>query len=149
MASKKKSKKGSISKRTTSKKVTTTQRATKRRAAAKRTAKNKSAAKGRTALAVKSTAKKKTIHKGKPEQTARVDLDALESPSGLQSGDLQGVSNVARADSESVDELLEEGNASEAGIVTGVEQAEDDAEREVRPHEVPEDDVPEEYLEEE
>ena len=52
-------------------------------------------------------------------------------------------------DSESVDELLEEGNALEAGIVAGVEQAEDDAEKEVHTHEVPEDDVPEEYLDKE
>jgi hypothetical protein len=56
---------------------------------------------------------------------------------------------VERADSESVDELLEEGNASEAGVVTGVERAEDDVEGEVRTREVPEDDVPEEYLDKE
>ena len=148
MAAKKKSKKGSPSKRTASKKVTTSKRAPKRRAAARKTAKKSAAKVGKT-LAIKPTAKKRTIRKGKPEQTAVVDLNALESPSGLQSGDLQGVSNVESADSESVDELLEEGNASEAGIVTGVEQAEDDAEREVRTHEVPEDDVPEEYLDKE
>jgi hypothetical protein len=68
------------------------------------------------------------------------------SRSGEQSGDLQGLSNVERADSESVDELLEEGNAFEAEAVTGVERAEDDGEREVTTHEVPEDDVPGEYL---
>jgi hypothetical protein len=42
--------------------------------------------------------------------------------------------------------LLEEGNAFEANVVTGVENAEDADEREVRTHEVPEDDVPGEYL---
>jgi hypothetical protein len=148
MAVKKKSKKRST-KRTVSKKVTTTRRAPNRRAAAKKTANKKSAAKARKTLATKRTAKKKTIRTGKPEQTAVVNLNTLGSSSGVQSGDLQGVSNVERADSESVDELLEEGNASEAGIVTGVEQAEDDAEGEVRTHEVPEDDVPEEYLDKE
>ena len=51
-----------------------------------------------------------------------------------------------RADSESVDELLEEGNAFEAGVVAGVQQAEDTDEQEVHTHEVLEDDVPEEYL---
>ena len=50
------------------------------------------------------------------------------------------------ADSESVDELLEEGNAFEAGVVAGVEEADDTDEREVHTREVPEDDVPDEYL---
>lgn len=50
------------------------------------------------------------------------------------------------ADSESVDELLEEGNPFEAGVVTGVEEADSADEREVHTHEVPEDDVPDEYL---
>jgi hypothetical protein len=59
---------------------------------------------------------------------------------------MQGLSNRERADSESVDELLEEGNALEAGVVSGVEEADDMDEREVRTREVPEDDVPEEYL---
>jgi hypothetical protein len=63
-----------------------------------------------------------------------------------QSGDLQGLSDVEGADSESVDELLEEGNAFEADVVSGVERAGNDNEKEVRTHEVPEDDVPGEYL---
>ena len=62
-----------------------------------------------------------------------------------QSGDLQGLSNRESADSESVDELVEEGNAFEAEVVAGVEDAGDD-EREVHTREVPEDDVPGEYL---
>ena|SRR5437773_11101246 len=66
--------------------------------------------------------------------------------SGQQSGDLQGLSRVGRADSESVGELIEEGNAFEADVVTGVENADDADEKEVRTHEVPEDDVPSEYL---
>lgn len=56
---------------------------------------------------------------------------------------------MEEADSESVDELLEEGNAFEAGVVEGVEDAEDHGVREVRTREVPEDDVPGEYLDEE
>ncbi len=66
--------------------------------------------------------------------------------SGEQSGDFQGLRNVEGADSESVDELLEEGNAFEAEVVMGVEDAADNGETEVRTHEVPEDDVPSEYL---
>ena len=69
--------------------------------------------------------------------------------SGQQSGDLQGLSNIEQADSESVNELLEEGNAFEAGVVTGVEDAGAADEREVHTHEVPEDDVPNEYLDKE
>jgi hypothetical protein len=66
--------------------------------------------------------------------------------SGRQSGDLQGLSRAEEADSESVDELLEEGNSFEAEVVTGVESADEADEREIRTHEVPEDDVPDEYL---
>ena len=64
------------------------------------------------------------------------------------SGDLEGLSRRPVADSESVDELVEEGNAFEAGAVAGVEEADNADEKEVRTHEVPEDDVPEEYLDE-
>jgi len=54
--------------------------------------------------------------------------------------------DIESADSESVDELLEEGNAFEADVVAGVQNADDNEEQEVHTHEVPEDDVPEEYL---
>ena len=70
----------------------------------------------------------------------------VSAPSGRQAGDLQGLSNVEGADSESVDELLDEGNAFEADAVRGVEEADNADEREVETHEVPEDDVPDEYL---
>jgi hypothetical protein len=69
-----------------------------------------------------------------------------EAVSGVQSGDLQGISKAEGADSESVDELLEEGNPFEAGVVEGVEEADDADQREVHTHEMPEDDVPDEYL---
>jgi hypothetical protein len=58
------------------------------------------------------------------------------------------LSNVESADSESVDELMEEGNAFEAGVISGVERAGEREGREVRTREVPEDDVPREYLDE-
>jgi len=60
--------------------------------------------------------------------------------------DLQGISMSDRADSESVGELLEEGQTLEAEAVKGVEDALDADQGEIRTHEVPEDDVPEEYL---
>ena len=71
-------------------------------------------------------------------------LNEPRSRSGGQSGDLQGLSDRETANSESVDELVEEGNAFEADAVLGVEEAGDP--EEVHTHEVPEDDVPEEYL---
>ena len=81
--------------------------------------------------------------------TVAFALEGQGGRSGGQSGDLQGLSNVEGADSESVDELLEEGNAFEAEVVMGVEEAEDAEEVEVRTHEVPQDDVPAEYLDKE
>jgi hypothetical protein len=75
-----------------------------------------------------------------------VEVQERRSRSGGQSGDLQGLSASEGANSESVDELLEEGNSFEAGIVAGVEDAGDEEEKEIHTHEVPEDDVPGEYL---
>ena len=72
--------------------------------------------------------------------------DELGPDSAGQSGDLQGISDVADADSESVKELVEEGNAFEAAAVEGVENAKDPDVSEVTTRQVPEDDVPQEYL---
>ena len=58
---------------------------------------------------------------------------------------MQGLSDIAGADSESVEELIEEGQALEADAIAGVEDAPDADTHEVRVHERPEDDVPEEY----
>ena len=44
-----------------------------------------------------------------------------------------------------MEELLEEGQAREAAAISGVEGAPDPDQGEVRTREVPEDDVPEEY----
>ena len=64
-----------------------------------------------------------------------------------QSGDTQGLSDIAEADSESVQELLEEGQFFEAALIGGVENAPDADVSEVHTKQVPEDDVPSEYLE--
>jgi hypothetical protein len=64
-----------------------------------------------------------------------------------QSGDTQGLSDVAEAGSESVLELVEEGQSFEAEVISGVEDAADPDVAEVHTKEVPEDDVPSEYLE--
>jgi hypothetical protein len=101
--------------------------------------------------AKKSTPRKRALKKktrGKAASNAAVAFDpkGLRGRPGTLSGDLQGLSGTARADSESVDELLEEGNAFEAEAVEGVQDAPDADAGEVVTHEVPEDDVPEEYL---
>ena len=111
----------------------------------------------RTKLAKKRLPKKKTApkktsaHKRQVQRKSQsVDTvafapEGLGARSGGQSGDLQGLSNLEGADSESVNELLEEGNAFEADVVKGVEDADAADGGEVRTHEVPQDDVPGEY----
>jgi hypothetical protein len=98
------------------------------------------------APAKKAAPKKKPHGKSQSVSTEAFGLEGRSARSGGQSGDLQGLSNIAGADSESVDELLEEGNAFEADVVKGVQDAGDADEGEVRTHEVPRDDVPKEYL---
>ncbi|WP_148210180.1 hypothetical protein [Candidatus Korobacter versatilis] len=63
-----------------------------------------------------------------------------------QGGATQQISDTPIADFESVEELAEEGNAFEANVIYGVENASDPSVSEVITHEVPEDDVPGEYL---
>ena len=124
-----------------------------KKAKAKKLATKKSAAK-KTAPAKKAAPKKKkrlekkrVRGKSQSVETVVFEPKGLGARSGGQSGDLQGLSNLAGADSESVDELLEEGNAFEAEVVKGVQDVPDADEGEIRTHEVPEDDVPDEYLE--
>jgi len=90
-------------------------------------------------------AAKKSVRRNVPRDTVGFNPSALRSRSGAMAGDLEGLRDTERADSESVSELVEEGNAFEAGIVSGVEEAEDNPEREVQSREIPEDDVPTEY----
>jgi len=135
MATKKKTKKVTKSKRGPSKKVTSRSRPAKKKSAKKVTAK-------------KRVRSRKTRKPTQPE-SAVFEQGAVRSRSGALSGDLQGLRDIEGADSESVDELIEEGNAFEADVVAGVEHADEDQEREVHTHEVPEDDVPEEYLDKE
>jgi hypothetical protein len=71
----------------------------------------------------------------------------LGPDSGGQSGDTQGLSDDAVAGSESVLELVESGQYFEAEAIEGVEDALDPDVAEVHTKQVPEDDVPPEYLE--
>jgi hypothetical protein len=69
----------------------------------------------------------------------------LGPAAGGQSGDIQGLPRDEDVDTESVEELVEEGQALEAGYVSGVENAPDADQGEIRTRELPEDDVPDEY----
>ena len=95
--------------------------------------------------------KRKKRAAGLPESP--LDSEAKRRDTGPdsagQSGDQQGLADKAEANSESVEELVDEGQAWEGAAVSGVEDAEDadGNPREVRTHEVPEDDVPGEYTE--
>ncbi|SRR6266536_653039 len=95
------------------------------------------------------SAQKQPQRKSQRSGTSDILRERRGQRSRAQSGDLQGLSRRESADSQSVDELLEEGNAFEADAVLGVEDADRADGKEVRTHEVPEDDVPEEYLDKE
>lgn len=69
----------------------------------------------------------------------------LGPAAGGQSGDIQGLPRDEEVDTESVEELVEEGQALEAEYVSGVENAPDADQGEIKTREVPEDDVPDEY----
>jgi hypothetical protein len=85
--------------------------------------------------------------KGRAVETAQIREDKAGPETGGQSGDTQGLSNLPQADSESVEELVEEGQFFEAEVISSIENAPDADVAEVTTREVPEDDVPPEYLE--
>jgi len=146
MAAKKKAKRKikPSRKKLTSARKPATKRRTSRSPTTKKPAKKVSAKK---AASRTSRASEKRVRGNKEVvDTLRPRFTRASAPSGRNAGDLQGLSNVEGADSESVDELLDEGNAFEADAVRGVEDAENADESEVHTHEVPEDDVPDEYL---
>ena len=141
MAAKKKTKKKSAKTKKTARKKATPKKLVKR---PKKVAKKKSA-RQRVQKPKASVGRQTRKTSGRSRAQAFSPIGP-GSRSGEQSGDLQGLSRREAADSESVDELLEEGNAFEADAVSGVEDAESADEKEVHTHEVPEDDVPGEYL---
>ena len=86
-------------------------------------------------------------------EIAAVELRGLGAPSGGQSGDIQGLSRLQIGNSESVEELVEEGQDREAEMVSAVENVPDAdtpvlprKEREAEAEEFPEEEeVPPEY----
>jgi hypothetical protein len=132
-----------------SKKKTTKKKAASKKAAPRKKPAKKKVAPKRIVRAKKASATKKRV-RGKREIVDNVVFEPRGLGAGIagQSGDLQGLSGREGADSESVGELLEEGNAFEAEVVKGVQDAGDADEGEVVTHEVAEDDVPGEYRDE-
>ena len=146
----------------------------KKRPVAQKPAKKKAAAKttrvavrGRTASSKTGAKKRRAAKKGPRPQASEPRSPEVSTLDGRmfatgpgrprrgrgsgaagQSGDLQGLSRNADVDSESVEELAEEGQAFEAEVVSGVEDALDPDQGEVRTREIPADDVPEEYTDE-
>ncbi|HUE41910.1 MAG TPA: hypothetical protein VMP12_00025 [Candidatus Sulfotelmatobacter sp.] len=118
--------------------------------------KAKAAAKGKAVAKTKAIAKARTaprrgasdsdtdLRPNQDVETVRLKPRTRVARAGAGTGDLQGISTAEDVDSESEDELLEEGQAFEAGIISGVERAGNE-ESEVVTHEVLEDDVPLEY----
>ena len=136
-----------VKKKLAKKRGTPKKKLAKKKPALKKAAAKTTKARGKKTTGAKTPAALRTQVRGKSQS---VDTEAFvlegQRARGGQSGDLQGLSNIDGADSESVAELIEEGNAFEADAVTGVEHAGDNDEKEVRTREVPEDDVPDEYL---
>ena len=120
-----------------------------------KTSKSSSARRKAAKASTRKTKKKKALKpkrrgrvtKGSPSEGELVSFEkrGRGARSAGQSGDTQGLPAAPDVDSESVEELLEEGQSFEAEIVEGVENAPDADEGEVRTREVEEDDVPEEY----
>jgi hypothetical protein len=114
-------------------------------------AKKKPAAKKKSVIKKKSAARKPVARKATRRRAEVINpvtpsgRRGLGADSGGQSGDTQGLSRRSYDDSESVEELMEEGQYMEAEAVSGVENARDADQGEVRTRQFPEDDVPEEY----
>jgi hypothetical protein len=133
----------------------------KKKPARKKKSAKKPASPKKKVIAKKKVAPKKIVAKKKPARrkkrsstrTPAEVSNPILSPNrrglgpgaGGQSGDNQGLSRKESADSESVEELTEEGQDYEAEVVSGVQNARDPDQGEVTTKEVPEDDVPTEY----
>jgi hypothetical protein len=132
-------------KKTTSKKISSKKKVLKKKATSKKPARRKKSIRAESSV--------RRIIPGPAGRTSEVNSGmfsqgrrGLGPDAGGQSGDVQALPRTEDVDSESVEELAEEGQAFEAEVVSGVENAPDADRGEVRTHEVPEDDVPDEYL---
>ncbi|HUJ32775.1 MAG TPA: hypothetical protein VLY23_15950 [Candidatus Acidoferrum sp.] len=111
----------------------------------KKPSRKKKAAKAKPKGRKKSPPRKKRARRRAGPGSSALIHQGVGLTKTFRSSDDQGLSTVEDVDSESVAELLDEGQAFEAEVVSGVENARDADEGEVRTKEVPEDDVPDEY----
>jgi hypothetical protein len=133
-----------VRKKTTPKKNTSKKKALKKKAPGKKPVRKKKSIRAESSVRRNTSApagRTSEVNSGMFRQGRR----GLGPNSGGQSGDIQALPRDEDVDSESVEELAEEGQAFEAEVVSGVENAPDADQGEVRTHEVPEDDVPDEY----
>ena len=91
---------------------------------------------------ISSGSERSSLGAGLFETNERLTKRGLGTGAAGQSGDLQGLSRAIDVDSESVEELVEEGQSFEADAISGVENAPDADQGEVRVHERPEDELP-------
>jgi hypothetical protein len=146
MRTKRKTSRASVKKRITKKRPTRTPSAPKKAASKKKKAlgRKKPTRKGTPSEKNVGTRKLRRRNETSPFDAPAAIVTGIADQSDVQSGDLQGLSEIASSDSESVRELMEEGSPFEAEVVQGVQDAGAKGRR-VRSHEVSEDDVPEEY----
>lgn len=134
MAKKKKATKRDVRKNNVKKAKTSRSKAAKKKVAAKAKAK---------------PAKRRVRGRANEGELVSYGTRGLGARTAGQAGDTQGLQSGPDVDSESVEELVEEGQSFEAEVVEGVENALDPDQGEVRTRQVPEDDVPEEYQDDE
>ncbi|HWZ99436.1 MAG TPA: hypothetical protein VN025_16895 [Candidatus Dormibacteraeota bacterium] len=132
-------KKKAVKKKASAKKAKSAAKPAKRKAAKSKVPPNKKKkSKGRVEVAsVSSGSEASTLD---PKGRLIVESEEEASPSvhkGDLSGDLQGISTEELYDSESVSELIEEGQDLEAELIEGVEEAPDPDQDEVRVHKAP------------
>jgi hypothetical protein len=139
MAKKKEVKKRAKTKKAKSGGKTQKSKATKSKVA--RTGKKNSA--GRAAVAtISSGSEASTLD---PKGRLIVESEEEASPGvhkGDLAGDIQGLSTAELSDSESVSELIEEGQDLEAELIEGIEEAPDPDQDEVRVHKAPQKNIP-------
>jgi hypothetical protein len=102
------------------------------------------AARARKALRKNKAARRERLSRGVRSVGNDIAVTSVGPGSGTagQSGDIQGLTDVETADSESVRELVEDGQDYEAGIIDGIENAPDADQGEIKTREVPEDEIP-------
>jgi len=142
-----KRKKKPIRAKTARKKIVARKKKTAKRGSV--TAKKRLTGKAAASLARKAARKNKAARRERLSRGVRSvgnDIAVVSAGPGSgsagQSGDIQGLTDVETADSESVRELVEDGQDYEAGIIDGIENAPDADQGEIKTREVPEDEIP-------